>query len=626
MPQTRSLVLPLILASSALAQTVYVDPTFGSDLAGGGGAANPFRTVTFAVANMNMATTVHLHPGIYSPVTNGETFPVRLPAGVNLQSAGADKVVWIGDQSAPYAGPQHFPQAVGIFLPTSPADGARDANQEVLLDLSFAQSGAVVEGITFRGGNVQVYKEWETFGSVRIQNCVFDMLDQPDDPNHDPRFRNVGGPMFGVLSVGTWDWHNAMYHNGEIEFIHNTVVMAWQPDPDDGDPVTALDGAVGFCDVNDPASIYGPPIISDPDTTLRAINDHLIVNNIFRTVEPQTGSATRAMLGVDGADTFVFTGTQLGDSNAFDANLVGGNTMPGGAVQWIFWSAVPAPLQFPTPVIDVNTSAPGGRDGAFVGEYISRTYWSDPNRGQNDRFVRDWRLLPASPYKELGTAPVAEGAQQIIRVSNGMTYIDPVGRSSVFDWDGEEFGNPRIASDPQNPAYYGEPDLGFDEASNLIVARGNANDSVAHSDFTQRFLVANGIAYPDGVGVGQDQREIIVPGAGTLTISVEEMTIPAPPPIMTTEWPTLSAPGAFLGGFLGYDRYYLLGANTIGPVSVPTTAVTGYLAPYDPTGLSFGRIAGIAEPAVGDKFYSVQAAFAPTVGNAAFTNAQSYSR
>ena len=64
---------------------------------------------------------VRLCPGTYSPFTNNETLPIRVKAGVNLTSvAGAVGTTILGGQTQPWAaGPGHFPQAVGVFLPQS---------------------------------------------------------------------------------------------------------------------------------------------------------------------------------------------------------------------------------------------------------------------------------------------------------------------------------------------------------------------------------------------------------------------------------------------------------------------------------------------------------------------------
>ena len=66
--------------SLAFAQsTFYVDPATGVDTPGGGSAANPFRTIGFATGQMQGGDTVLLNSGVYSPGTNGETFPIPLP-------------------------------------------------------------------------------------------------------------------------------------------------------------------------------------------------------------------------------------------------------------------------------------------------------------------------------------------------------------------------------------------------------------------------------------------------------------------------------------------------------------------------------------------------------------------
>ncbi len=70
----------------AAAETVlYVAPT-GNDSVSNGSQNSPFRSITAALANAQAGTTIQIAAGSYTKET-GETFPLRVPAGVRIQGA-----------------------------------------------------------------------------------------------------------------------------------------------------------------------------------------------------------------------------------------------------------------------------------------------------------------------------------------------------------------------------------------------------------------------------------------------------------------------------------------------------------------------------------------------------------
>jgi len=88
--------LPVLLLAATLASVVpmdvagdhfYIDPVNGSDTTGNGSEGNPWKTLTHAnTQTQNDGTeenpvVLHALPGVYSPSTNGETFPVEFNQG-----------------------------------------------------------------------------------------------------------------------------------------------------------------------------------------------------------------------------------------------------------------------------------------------------------------------------------------------------------------------------------------------------------------------------------------------------------------------------------------------------------------------------------------------------------------
>ncbi|MFG0319669.1 MAG: hypothetical protein ACF8XB_20520, partial [Planctomycetota bacterium JB042] len=602
-----------LASSSAEAQTfqAWVDPTFGN---GGGGtvsvngvpaAANaiPFLTIGAAIGaiagasgaggnpTLSAANTglVHCMPGIYSPLTNGEPLPIQMVDFISLQgTAGARGSIVVGFQTQPYGGPGVLPGVAGIYLPTVP--NSRSTQLEVLVDGSGLTDlfPEMIDGFTFRGGHVQLYLETElTSVAWTISNCVLDMLNLAPEPATSLLpVTPIPGPWFGLLQVADYNV-NPAYNGVRTNFLNNTVVMGWQGGPDAAAATaTCLPGAVGTCDVTDPLNNPAyPPFGPDPLVRQSGLSPMNVQNTIYRTLPTQAGSGTMAMIGVDQTDTSVGVGSRVGSTDAFDATLVGATsgvlpTPPGSPPP--FSSTVPTGAN-PVPWIDVNPLNPPGasglaRDPAFVGEFLSR----QPTANAVDATLRDWRILPASLYVDAGSAPNAAG---LLIAANGIAfYANPAAVNALlnsFDFDGEGYGNARIAVSPValvGPA--GPVDIGFDEASNLTLARSHGNDSIAHN------TSAPAVTYPLAVGPGQAPRTLLVPGAGSLTLYNRLVPVlsgggvtPVPPwsTIPSAVFPATPLPPPFP---VGYGSVYV--APPFTPlVTLPATAQPPYSPPFE---------------------------------------------
>lgn len=77
------LVLWALMASLVFAADYYIDAIDGNDTTGDGSEASPWRTLTYANSQTQNRGTeanpvvLHALPGVYSPSTNGETFPIE---------------------------------------------------------------------------------------------------------------------------------------------------------------------------------------------------------------------------------------------------------------------------------------------------------------------------------------------------------------------------------------------------------------------------------------------------------------------------------------------------------------------------------------------------------------------
>src|SRR5262245_28817160 len=143
----------------------WVDPCNGNDflasLSNPPCQSAPYRTINAAIAGAlaggaSAATPglVHCDAGIYAASTNGETFPIVMRDWVHLQGVGARQCVIRGEGASP----------MGVFLPFSNGTCTCGSAppfplREVLVDLSalFDASEEMIDGLTFQGGDVQVY-------------------------------------------------------------------------------------------------------------------------------------------------------------------------------------------------------------------------------------------------------------------------------------------------------------------------------------------------------------------------------------------------------------------------------------------------------------------------------------
>jgi len=118
-------------------------------------------------------------------------------------------------------------------------------------------------------------------------------------------------------------------------------------------------------------------------------------------------------------------------------------------------------------------SAPAGTefDPHFVGEFLNDPSHHAAILPLPNQVRRDWRLFFDSPLVDKGLAPTPG---QLVWGQNGSSFTE-AGCEFIktFNWDGEEFGNPRVVN--------GAPDIGFDETHLLIVAGSHGNDSLSHN-------------------------------------------------------------------------------------------------------------------------------------------------
>ena len=85
------LTAPTVTVTATFTPKVCIDPVSGSD-GGRGTCASPFKTITHGTgATFASGDKIQLRPGTYSAATNGETFPVIVPADVKLVGDEATK-------------------------------------------------------------------------------------------------------------------------------------------------------------------------------------------------------------------------------------------------------------------------------------------------------------------------------------------------------------------------------------------------------------------------------------------------------------------------------------------------------------------------------------------------------
>ncbi len=81
----------------------YVDPVFGSDQNSGLTENQPVKTIHYAlsrlIAQSDQIRHIHLAPGIYSPSTNEEIFPLNLRSNISIDGSGKDETIIDGENS-----------------------------------------------------------------------------------------------------------------------------------------------------------------------------------------------------------------------------------------------------------------------------------------------------------------------------------------------------------------------------------------------------------------------------------------------------------------------------------------------------------------------------------------------
>jgi parallel beta-helix repeat protein len=164
-------------------QVIYVSPS-GRDAPGAGSQAQPFRTITAALAtNPAPGTVIQLAPGTYSEAT-GEQFPIKLKTGVELRGNGSSKGSGIVISGG------------GTFI--SPTF----ARQNIAI---LAANNAHVGGITITNANTRGYGLWvESSNNVTIANNTF------TNNNHDGVFLTGTASALVVGNIFTKNGANGM--------------------------------------------------------------------------------------------------------------------------------------------------------------------------------------------------------------------------------------------------------------------------------------------------------------------------------------------------------------------------------------------------------------------------------
>jgi Protein of unknown function (DUF1565) len=122
------------------ATVLNVNPTTGNDVVGGGSAATPLKTITFALTQVKpTATVIQLTPGVYSK-ESGETFPLKLKPNVTV----------LGDEST--KGQGILIQGAGKLL--TKALGSQDTT--ISMDKNTVLRGVTVTNLAQRGTGVWV--------------------------------------------------------------------------------------------------------------------------------------------------------------------------------------------------------------------------------------------------------------------------------------------------------------------------------------------------------------------------------------------------------------------------------------------------------------------------------------
>ena len=154
------------IALNAMADHYYIDPVNGSDSTGDGSQESPWKTLTYANSMTEKTGTeenpvvLHALPGVYSPLSNGETFPI------NFNQSNT----WVGGSPVP-----HFGVLAGAGREVTILDAER--TERVLetrgygitvADLTVTGGG----GIDHHSGRGGIGASMSSGGSLTIERCV----------------------------------------------------------------------------------------------------------------------------------------------------------------------------------------------------------------------------------------------------------------------------------------------------------------------------------------------------------------------------------------------------------------------------------------------------------------------
>lgn len=471
----------------------WVDPVSGNDATGritkivvGGvpttvasAKAFPFKKIQAAIDELSLLTCsqypaitmpgiVHLMPGMYDPST--QDMPILMRNGVNIQGAGARHCVL-------RTGETRF----NVFYPRGDCNdcGVRDAKR-VIVDYSQSittdsceplpnpvEYAEAIDGVTFFGGDVQVYGDNEYVGvHGRISNCVFDMINRPGVE---------AGPDFGILLVHEWQSAEGPdgdhYVAGMFSVFNNTFVQGWARTSTA--KLAAKPGSIGIVDVT------APPIPAPAFCELRYKGRMQVANNLFRSLDSHPRAS--GLDFIPGEETTVVEPSNLpGLCNEYFTNLYRADPVSDYCVNVVGFD------------YDSSSAFPY-EDPAFVGEMMTSLFGLPAST-----LGRDWRIMPDSVVIDKGRGP--DGCGRISFLS-GSTYVEPskdLGCSyspiDSFDYDGEGYGNRRVTGAINTPDVFGrfltDVDIGFDEFDQTLVG----DDPEDPADWQKSGMIAAGCA------------------------------------------------------------------------------------------------------------------------------------
>lgn len=581
-------------------------------------------------------------PSTYGPAS-GDVLPIVMRDRVHVQGLGARRCtlrgastttvpvtnrqfVWPDGLCANAANPVRSVEVLLTFAESTPDSLIYPSVPNVLLPWFSGyyqqerDTPETLDGFTFQGGDVQVLLTNKLSGAnyfpaARISNCLFDLrhgiLVQPTGTTA------LAGPYFGLMMkrVATWDSNAPVmgYLDSRVLVAQNTFLFArWDDATSNGGwesesrPETV--GLIDFTDPNTQSSLGG----TDPDCSFRGVGNPCITGNLFRTrpVSPSASIKPFAMLGIGSEDTQVLSASVYKNTNAFDPSRVGATNgyfysapVVAGIVSastsaWVHWNcqgqASPpgacgtsctsgcSASTFPVPQVSIWDGTTG-KDPAFVGEFVSTLLTSSQTPPTDYDYI-DWRLMPGSPLENQSVSPGAGGPRGFVTAPHAgdPAWVFPTEfpeECALFRWDGEHWGNPRIADLI--------PDIGFDERGLVIQAGNWANGSNSHNQ--------PGFMHP--TGVGDPTRWFILPQvAGGVTLSatnhylrLHDTTVTPVGTSPGNAW--IQPPGALssppnLGSLpVGYRTKYISFAST----ATADMALGGSALTWDPLGNVTGQ-------------------------------------